>query len=106
MSNYGWLITADRLAEGDANPGEPGTYANAVGLMGPSDLAPAVEESLKAGAGAEFRMYDDDGVLYYEGRFLGDVDGEEAFGPLDDFGKPNAGAVRIDYKRGSNWETL
>jgi hypothetical protein len=48
------------------------------------------------------------GNLYYTGRFApaGLSDAEEGFGPLDDFGKPNAGAVTIKYNRADGWETL
>ena len=39
----------------------------------------------------------DDGELIYEGRYFGDPDGEEAFGPLDDFGMPDSGCTTIEY---------
>jgi hypothetical protein len=39
-------------------------------------------------------MYDDDGELYYEGYSLAGSD----FGPLWDFGMPNAGCTGIKYK--------
>ena len=62
-----------------------------------------------AGSGEDdqFRMYDDD-ILYCSGRLVsaGGWDGEEEFGPLDDFGMPNAGAVTIKYKVGAVWKTL
>jgi hypothetical protein len=62
-----------------------------------------------AGSGEDdqFRMYDDD-VLYYSGRLVSKDgwDGEEGFGPLDNFGRPNAGAVTIKYKAGAVWMTL
>lgn len=50
-----------------------------------------------------FRMYDDDGELYYEG-----LCAKVSFAPLDDFGKPNAGCTRIDYlnPQTQKWETL
>jgi len=51
---------------------------------------------LKRGEGRFFQMYDDDKVLYYSGRFIGDADQE--FAPLDDFGTPNAGATSIKYR--------
>ena len=52
-----------------------------------------------------FRMYDDDDVLCYEG-LSANCDSEKAFGPLDNFGKPNVGCTSIFYLRGENWEEL
>lgn len=49
-----------------------------------------------------FRLYDDDGNLYYEGR----SDDSSSFDPLDDYGMPNAGAVDIRYLENGKWETL
>lgn len=50
-------------------------------------------------------MYDDDDNLYYSGRIV--IDGEpdyyELVAPLRDFGTPNAGAVRVDYKNHPEW---
>jgi hypothetical protein len=55
--------------------------------------------------GTPFRLFDDDGNLYYEGRVFGDYEG---FEPLDDFGTPNAGCTRIEYKNPltDEWEPL
>jgi len=50
----------------------------------------------------EFKMYDDDGVLYYNG-LSSDKDSEGAFSPLDDFGTPNAGCTEIRYKEGDEF---
>jgi hypothetical protein len=54
-----------------------------------------------------FRMFDDDGNLYYEGK-SDDADSERAFDPLDDYGTPNAGCTSIKYWNGSRskWELL
>lgn len=107
-SNYGWLITHDSIAE----PDEPaGTYQNAKGLTGPfnigADHTATLETVAKAGftnyhgeSVHKFKIYDDDGNLYYTGLYIGSDGaelGEEAFGPLDDFGGPNAGATEIRY---------
>lgn len=89
-ATYGWIITHDHFVE---SPEEP----NAVGTIGPRDIAPKVRASLEAGAGVPFKMYDDDQLLMYEGRFLGDPASEAAFGPLDDFGMPNVGCTSIHY---------
>jgi len=45
--------------------------------------------------GEQFRMFDDDGELYYSGSIWGDYDG---FEPLDDFGMPSAGCTGIQYQ--------
>lgn len=122
---YGWVIDTDLLAD---PTDEPGTNLNAVGVKGPSGIDPALEARLDAGEGHRFRIYDDDGELYYEGRFVsteevepvavrsphfrlpicGGTMPETAFGPLHDFGSPNAGATDIRYLTGRNgvWATL
>jgi len=73
---YGWIITRDTLPFDDLGD---------VGTIGPSNCKLSVEEIKK---GKPFRMYDDDGELYYEGFIAGDFEG---FEPLDDFGGPNSG---------------
>ena len=81
---------------------------NAATITGLSSAPDELLAKLKDGDGMEFRMGDDDGELYYSGRFVpADLsDGDEGFGPLDDFGRPNAGAVTIKYKAGAVWMTL
>lgn len=90
-----WIIDVDHLADAAA---KPGTLQNAAGLTGPCGYA---------GDGSElterFRLLDDDGVVYYEGR---SADGSDS-GPLDNFGTPNAGASRIQYwASGKGWVEL
>jgi hypothetical protein len=87
MSKYGWIITKDFISEG----GKPGTNSNAVGVMGPKGCKFSKDEICNKGV--KFEMYDDDGILYYEGYLLHG----SGFEPLDDFGTPNAGAVDIKY---------
>jgi len=54
--------------------------------------------------GKQFRMFDDDWELYYEGTIWGDYDG---FEPLDDFGMPAAGCTGIKYRNDKGeWEWL
>lgn len=56
-----------------------------------------------------FRIYDDDGELYYAGVYgEGDNPGDEdQFAPLDEFGTPNAGATEIRYRsKNGVWITL
>lgn len=88
---YGWVITWTHDDE------TPGTW-------GPRGCAfdPA---TIKA-KGREFRMFDDDGVHYYSGFFLG-PDDETLFRPLDDYGMPHAGCTSIQYRNARGiWEAL
>ena len=104
--DYAWVIDVDHLAGEGAEPGIIAT--NAATVTGPRDAPGELLAALKDGSGIQFRMFDDDGELYYTGRFVpADLsDGEEGFGPLDDFGMPNAGAVTVKYKREAGWEAL
>jgi hypothetical protein len=99
MSTYAWTITRDHLADDNDNE---------AGVTGPRDAPDALLASLRSGHGKAFRMYDDDGELYYSGRWVSSDDGltEDAFGPLDDFGTPNAGCTEIRYRDGNKWVTL
>lgn len=89
-ASYGWIIDTDHIDTGHSN-----------GVMGPRDIAPNIELRLEKDkkCGSWFRMYDDDGELYYSGRIIiaDYADGEAAFAPLDDFGTPNAGCTEIRY---------
>jgi hypothetical protein len=107
---YGWVITKDVLFEGG------GFERSDVGVVGPRDVHPEIEARLSKGEGLKFRMKDDDGEVYYEGRIVfaepvevkryespywkkgitGSVP-EEGFGPLNDFGMPTAGCTAIEY---------
>ena len=52
-----------------------------------------------------FKLYDDDGNLYYEGR-SDDRDSEDAFEPLD-WAIDNSGCIWIEYLQDSGeWEQL
>lgn len=83
-------------------------YPSGVGTYGPRGITDEEVAKLDKGEGHRFRMYDDDGELYYSGLYLGDKNSEDAFEPLDCYGTPNAGAVRIDYINDVNgkWEEL
>ena len=102
-ASYAWIITKDHLAE--ANIPE-GTNSNAKGVIGPRNVTPEQVDRLHEGRiGEAFRIYDDDGELYYSGRIIGDYEG---FEPLDDFGATNAGATDIKYRNHTSgkWELL
>ena len=105
---YGWLITRDHLFE-DSH-GQADDIGSEVGIMGPWNISPDFREKfeeyksfLEKGVTPPyikgqktFKMFDDDGILYYTGIILGEAEGDE---PLRDFGGPNAGAVLIKYPR-------
>jgi hypothetical protein len=76
----GWMIDKDCAEVGGKLP-----------VFGPRNISTETQEALKRGEGTPFRMYDDDNELYYEGFLFGNE-----FGPLDDYGTPNAGCTRID----------
>jgi len=95
-ASYGWLIDKD-FSAGDwynHSTGHPGRAAGYVetNVMGPYNISPEIEAQLRAGKGQAFQLYDDDGYLYYTGRW---VPGDEESNPLDDFGAPNAGCTRM-----------
>lgn len=100
-SSYAWRINYDHL-EGehvDIN-GPHNATATQLGILAHPRLNDHLDNLTR------FRIYDDDGELYFSGYFLGDSESEEAFGPLDDFGAPDSGATEIRYLRGDEWETL
>lgn len=104
MGVYGWLITEDHIAEKGA---KPGSHQNAIGITGPGGVSDDLTERLAAGEGRAFRMRDGDGKLYYTGRIIADPGSEDDFGPLDDFGIPNAGCAWIEYENAvGKWEML
>ena len=91
------------------------------GVTGPRDITTEDLERLAKGEGTKFKMYDDDGILYYKGRILleemdfqahtqryGPYSNELEFQPLDCFGGPNAGCTMIKYRNPETkkWEIL
>jgi hypothetical protein len=100
--DYGWIITKDLIFDPAFDT------KSAVGVIGPRMISPEIVAALRAGKGIRWRAFDDDNVLYYEGRYVG-PDNDLMFQPLYDFAEPNAGAVYIQYwrpGRGGGWETL
>ena len=98
MSGPAWTITQDHLTTPDDD------WPSAYGTWGPSDtVATSLDE-----VPIPFRLYDDDGELYYEG--LMNEAAMDAFGdgrdPLYGFGMPNAGCTRLDYEENGSWKVL
>lgn len=99
VAAYAWKVTYDHLDK------------KRVAVYGPHDITGSQRAELDAMHGdtdGKFRMFDDDGELYYTGYLVGDVESDDAFGPLDDYGTPNAGATEIRYFRPERgvWEQL
>lgn len=130
-STYAWIIDTDHMPTESA---APGTYGNAIGVHGPSNAPADLLDRLKAGEGVRFRLYDDDEELYYSGRLVtregdetvtcdaevlpgwrlrlctsdpGETD-TASFGPLWDFGLPNAGCTELRYQDSTtgHWGSL
>lgn len=103
---YGWIIDTDHISDTSA---PEGTNANAKGVTGPRNLSDNILNQLLNGGGRTFRIKDDDGDLYYTGRIItppAEEQGELDFAPLDEFGKPNAGATEIWYRINGTWQEL
>jgi hypothetical protein len=114
MKRTCWTITEDHIADPKA---EFGTNANAQYLCGPGEVDAIIEEwNARTGPlwariashpqAVPFRMLDDDGELYYTGAVLIGDEEDAELKPLDDFGKPNAGATTIELRRGPVWEQV
>jgi len=105
LSRYAWIIDKDHLDL----VGVLGPDADDTRTTGPYNAPTGLLQRLAAGEGVPFRMYDDDGELYYTGRLVGPPgieSTERGFAPLDDFGRGNAGAVSIQYRLAGTWTTL
>src|SRR3954463_12887824 len=106
-ASYGWIIDVDHLFEADVpSDVSASSYGSRVGTFGPFNCAPqlmAIFEAADALSSTgdplrtvwRWRCLDDDGELYYEGRFIGDE--IRMFAPLEDFAQPDAGATTIEY---------
>jgi len=94
-SSYGWIIDHDVVSPKDEE--------NEAGVMGPHNISDAMTAELKAGEGKLWVIKDDDDIVYYIGRVILPPDDDEPwdetpeFGPLWDYGTPNAGATSIHY---------
>lgn len=95
-SSYAWIITKDHL--GDDDRGTVGPHDANISEDATTFSQMSAELSRNYPLRNQFRMYDDDGILYYTGMLYYHEDDEEScYGPLGDFGMPNAGAVLIKY---------
>lgn len=106
LASYAWLITYDHIAEEGV---EAPSNDNAKGMTGPRNVSASLVMRLAEAAQAGrthaadfpdvqwFKIYDDDGEIYYTGVRTGESEYEDGFEPLEDFGTPNAGATEIRY---------
>jgi len=90
-----WIITVDYVYESDINKDSTREYIDKTfgerddtGTVGPGKFKIGVPLPYP------FKMYDDDGNLYYDGM----SSHPDVFAPLDDFGMPNAGCTEIHYR--------
>lgn len=88
-----WVITRSYPAAGDGG---------AVGVVGPRGAALTERQIAGHPDAKRFRLFDDDGTLYYEGFLVGD----DEFAPLDDFGEPNAGCTGEQVLEDGEWKWL
>jgi hypothetical protein len=93
---YCWVITEDAVA------GYDGARPSAVGKSGPAQaVAGDVAEALTAGR--FFRLVDGMGRGLAIGR-LYDPSGVNELTPLDDFGRPDLGALNIEFRAEGDWQ--
>ena len=88
-----WIITVDHIEDGAR-----------VETFGPRTTELARDEIIDHVDATPFRMFDDDGILYYEG--LMTTPDTDPFAPLDHFGAPNAGCTMIELKTDGGWERV
>jgi hypothetical protein len=93
--DYGWIIDEQHIGVESRD-----------GVVGPSDIPEEIEKQLEDGEGKTFRMLDADDNVYYKGRIIKDEGDGKGFEPLDDFGRPDAGAIYIEYLNNGSWERL
>jgi len=112
LAQYAWKITKELLVEGDDI-----FEGKEVGRAGPRDASDDLLARIDKGEGARWRMLDDDGNAYVEGRIIyaddaSDDSGpgsEDDFAPLNDYGMGGLGCTAIQYWEpgaGGGWKTL
>jgi len=87
-----WKVTKSWIEDGPEKPAK-------VEVEGPS-TCPDSDASF---TWTRFKMYDDDGELYYEGVMNQYCDG---FEPLNHYGMPNAGCTEIRILEQGKWVTI
>ena len=96
------IIDKDFINEDDPTYNRSGTVLNETPQYG-IERAMGVDPSIPAGDNlVKFRLFDDDGELYYEGRLTDDDDCENQSAALR-FGEADAGATVILVERNGEW---
>lgn len=91
-----WRIAKSYIERGQVGAGVP------VVITGPRGC-PDDDQDARF-SWTRFRLYDDDGILYYEGEMNEHCDG---FDPLDEFGMPNAGCTEVRVLTpGKGWQRV
>ena len=98
-----WIITKDHAFDPDLERSKEGTMCAPEVPHGVHLPYDATAKEIKS-KGTHFKIYDDDGELYYSGYSTDD----SSFSPLLDFAQPYAGATEIRYrnKETGKYETL
>lgn len=98
-----WIITKDLIPmEGVRSRIGWGNYASDKTTETAVSLAQSPMTALALPY--EFRLKDDDGEIYYEGR-SDDNSSQDAFAPLD-WAEADAGCTSIEYRNRNKWEML
>lgn len=117
-TTYGWIITKDVFAE--SNGEEPEHLGTAGPRQAPDEITAELQRRLEGKPArdgfqsAVFDMYVDvdssdqkRGERMARGRLVwtseGDPDEDALMSPLEDFGAPNWGCVRIEYLKHPKW---
>ncbi len=112
---YAWTIDKYPITKDPDDGYEFQAEPDGTVSQGPGDVDPALLQRLADGEGERFRMLDDDGTVYFEGRILipgetgEDSDaGDMHSAPLWDLGEAY-GCVTIQYRAktdagGTTWE--
>jgi hypothetical protein len=114
--NYAWIVERDYTVDvGNHEPrynesakrfehSIPKTFKEVDDLEGPRNAHPKALKDLHAGKGKAFQLWDDDGILYYTGRWFESLSDQgydsidpDVWGsdPLHDWGTPAAGATEM-----------
>lgn len=100
-----WIITADRINKSlgektHVNRMRCGSVFSAAMRAAPPEGKLRLREEFKTTMTDEFRLFDDDGVLYYEGlcKDLAKQGEVSAFGPLD-WAYLDSGCTRMDHRK-------
>lgn len=96
---YAFIIDRDHISKDEPEFNQTGKIRGTRGAR-----EEGLVDKLKNGEGVKFRLYDDDGELYYEGRYVG-PDDETIFGPQD-WAMGYAGVTRTKLFEKGRWNVL